>query len=57
MSGKTLVAIPVGAKVLIFKNTYKEEGDDSKPDYTLQFEVEEFTPATAVGSLPEDIPF
>ena len=57
MSGKTLVAIPEGAKVLIFKNTYKEAGDD-KPDYTLQFEVEELTQtATAVESAPGDIPF
>lgn len=34
MSGKVSEDIPANTKLLVFKNTYKEAGDN-KPDYTL----------------------
>jgi hypothetical protein len=57
MSGQANEAIPAGAKILVFKNTYKEAGD-KKPDYTINVAVDDQpAPEEPSQEIPSDQPF
>lgn len=60
MSGTIQEDVPAGAKLLVFKNTYKK--DEKHPDYTINVADDERQPRddqhSQAGPPPqEDVPF
>lgn len=61
LSGPVNEPIPAGTNILVFKNTYKKEGERT-PDYTIHMAVDD-QPAPQETSqvpppgAPEDAPF